>query len=135
MISPTTLKSCPQEEITFICTASNSGIVEILWIVDFMARSSVVVGNPDGFISGITDTVGDSRLQMDSLGHVYTITSLSTSPTLISTLETTAAPHLNGSTVQCRESTIAGFTSQSTVILVQVTGNQALIQKYSMGGG
>ena len=100
-----------------------------------MAGSSVDIINPESYITVITDTVGDGRLQMDSLGHGYTITSLSTSPTLMSTLETTASPHLNGSTVRCRESTIAGFTSQSTAILVQVTGNQALIQKYSMGGG
>ena len=123
MISPTSVKSCPQEENTFTCTASNSSIVEILWIVDFMARSSVEIVNPHSLFSTITDTVGDGQLQMDSLGHGYTITSLSTSPTLISTLETTAAPRLNGSTVQCREFTIAGFTSQSTAILVQVTGS------------
>ena len=123
MISPTTVKSCPQEEIAFICSASNSRIVEIQWIVEFIAGSSVAIVNPDSYITVITDTVGDGRLQMDSLGHGYTITLLSTSPALISTLETTAAPHLNGSTVHCRESTIAGFTSQSTAILVQVTGN------------
>ena len=135
MISPTSVKSCPREEIAFTCSASNSSIVEIRWIVELMAGSSVDIINPESYITVITDTVGDGRLQMDSLGHGYTITSLSTSPTLMSTLETTASPHLNGSTVRCRESTIAGFTSQSTAILVQVTGNQALIQKYSMGGG
>ena len=117
-ITPITVISCPQEEVVFTCSASNSSIVQILWIVEFMAGSSVNIIEPNSFISA------NAEPRMDSLGHRYTITSLSTNPTLISILETTAAPHLNGSTVQCREFTIAGFAAQSTTSLIQVTGTK-----------
>ena len=119
--------SCPQEEIVFTCSASNSNIVQIRWIVEFMAGSSVEIVNPAGFIITDTDMVGVGKPRMDSLGHRYTITSLSTNPTLISTLETMTAPHLNNSTVRCRESTIAGFASQSTTSLIQVTGIKVVV--------
>ena len=101
----------------------NSSIVQIGWIVEFVAGSSVEIVNPAGFISTDTDMVGVGKPRMNSLGHGYTITLLSTSPTLISTLEITTAPHLNGSMVRCRELTIAGFAAQSTTVLIQVTGN------------
>ena len=128
-IKPITVISCPQEEIVFTCNASNSSIVEIRWIVEFMAGSSVDIVNPEGFVTVITDIAGDGLQHMDTLGHGYTITSLSTSPLLVSTLETTAASHLNGSTVWCRESTIAGFAAQSTTSLIQVTGTKIILYK------
>ena len=66
--------------------------------------------------------LGVALSEEDSLGHMYFYMLTSLTPTMSSTLSTTAAPHLNASTVQCVEFIIAGNSTQPEPAMIVVTG-------------
>ena len=86
-----------------------------------------MVGSSVQINGRIRNTVNNNMLgialsQDDSLGHMYFYMLTSLTPTMSSTLSTTAAPHLNGSTVQCAEFTTVGTSTQSDPAMIVVTG-------------
>ena len=62
------------------------------------------------------------QLGIQVLDHMYVYMLTSLTPTMSSTLSTTAASHLNGSTVQCIEVTNAGISTESDPAMVVLTG-------------
>ena len=118
---PHRLEVCPQEEIVFTCNGSNSSIVVIEWRIQFVVGSSVQI---NGRIRNTNNNMflGVALSEEDSLGHMYFYMLTSQTPTTSSTLSTTAAPHLNGSIVECVEFIIAGTSTQSEPAMIVVTG-------------
>lgn len=121
MLTPHRVEVCPQGELVFTCNGSlNSDIIQIEWTVQFAVESVQI----NGRIRSVNNNVflGVEELAGDSLGHMYFYVLTSLSPAISSTLSTTPAPHLNGSTVQCIEVTNAGISTESDPAMVVLTG-------------
>ena len=100
---------CPREMVTYTCTVTQGFLLE--WIVEpFILADSDIE-----FTS--TDTNSVAAVQCEDFDFVATLTntanmmmmSFTTLADITSTLTCTASARLNGTVVQCRGSTAAGF--------------------------
>ena len=107
-LTPEVVYSCPGERVTFSCVVTTGS--ELFWEVDYVYLSD---SSKQRFLA--SDQPGRTIYLLNSEGHVFEFTLVSTSP-LTSNATTIMVSELNGTLVYCEDATSAKTTSAIYII-------------------